>query len=62
MEEAVKLKEESEHRLVAELEKLKAQIQKLTQHNARFAEEQKLLISQNKALAANVGDREVGMK
>ncbi|XP_070789237.1 pericentrin-like [Pituophis catenifer annectens] len=59
LEEALKLKEESEHRLIAELEKLKAQIQKLTQHNARFAEEQKLLISQNKALAANVGEREV---
>ncbi|XP_058040312.1 pericentrin isoform X2 [Ahaetulla prasina] len=59
LEEALNLKEESEHRLVAELEKLKAQIQKLTQHNARFAEEQKLLISQNRALAANVGEREV---
>uniref|UniRef100_A0A670Y3T6 Pericentrin/AKAP-450 centrosomal targeting domain-containing protein n=1 Tax=Pseudonaja textilis TaxID=8673 RepID=A0A670Y3T6_PSETE len=43
LEEALNLKEESEHRLVAELENLKAQIQKLTQHNARFAEEQKLL-------------------
>ncbi|ETE72894.1 Pericentrin [Ophiophagus hannah] len=59
LEEALNLKEESEHRLVAELENLKAQIQKLTQHNARFAEEQKLLISQNKALTANVGEREV---
>ncbi|XP_026534840.1 pericentrin isoform X1 [Notechis scutatus] len=59
LEEALNLKEESEHRLVAELENLKAQIQKLTQHNARFAEEQKLLIRQNKALTANVGEREV---
>ncbi|KAM6459723.1 pericentrin isoform 6-T6 [Liasis olivaceus] len=59
LEEALNLKEESEHRLVAELEKLKAQIQKLTQDNARFVEEQKLLISQNRALAANVGEREV---
>ncbi|KAM3853512.1 pericentrin isoform 3-T5 [Vipera latastei] len=59
LEEALNLKEESEHCLVAELEKLKAQIQKLIQDNARFAEEQKLLISQNRALAANVGEREV---
>uniref|UniRef100_A0A8C6XEV4 Pericentrin/AKAP-450 centrosomal targeting domain-containing protein n=1 Tax=Naja naja TaxID=35670 RepID=A0A8C6XEV4_NAJNA len=59
LEEALNLKEESEHRLVAELENLKAQIQKLTRHNARFAEEQKLLINQNKALSANVGEREV---
>ncbi|XP_026563384.1 pericentrin isoform X2 [Pseudonaja textilis] len=59
LEEALNLKEESEHRLVAELENLKAQIQKLTQHNARFAEEQKLLKRQNKALTANVGEREV---
>ncbi|XP_070588469.1 pericentrin isoform X3 [Erythrolamprus reginae] len=58
LEEALNLKEESEHRLVAEVEKLKAQIQKLTQQNARFAKEQKLLISQKRALAANVGERE----
>lgn len=62
LEKALNLKEESEHCLVAELEKRKAQIQKLIQDNARFAEEQKLLISQNRALAANVGEREVGKK
>ncbi|XP_063173863.1 pericentrin isoform X2 [Candoia aspera] len=59
LEEALNLKEKSEHRLVAELENLKAQIQRLTQDNARFVEEQKLLTSQNRALAANVGEREV---
>ncbi|XP_028559633.2 pericentrin isoform X1 [Podarcis muralis] len=58
LEEALKLKEESECHLVAELENLKAKLQELTQEHARSLEEQKLLISQKKVLAANVGERE----
>ncbi|XP_034995733.2 pericentrin isoform X2 [Zootoca vivipara] len=58
LEEALKLKEESECHLVSELENLKAKLQELTQEHARSLEEQKLLISQKKALAANVGERE----
>lgn len=60
LEEALKLKEESECHLVAELENLKAKLQELTQEHARSLEEQKLLISQKKVLAANVGEREDG--
>uniref|UniRef100_A0ABM5EIB3 Pericentrin isoform X1 n=2 Tax=Pogona vitticeps TaxID=103695 RepID=A0ABM5EIB3_9SAUR len=61
LEEALKLKEESEFRLVIELEALKAQIQELTQELARSAEEQKLLTNQNKALAASIGEREADL-
>lgn len=60
LEEALKLKEESECHLVAELENLKEKLQELTQEHARSLEEQKLLISQKKVLAANVGEREDG--
>ncbi|XP_061463584.1 pericentrin isoform X3 [Rhineura floridana] len=61
LEEALNLKEESERSLVAELENLKAQVQELMQKHVVSIEEQKLLISQNKALAANVGEREVAL-
>ncbi|XP_053138968.1 pericentrin isoform X2 [Hemicordylus capensis] len=55
LEEALNLKEESECHLVAELESLKAQLQE----HARSVEEQKLLTSQDKALATSAGEREV---
>lgn len=60
MEEALILKEESACRLVAELENMKAQFQELIQEHAKSIEEQQLLINQNKALASNLGEREVG--
>ncbi|KAJ7344421.1 hypothetical protein JRQ81_000371, partial [Phrynocephalus forsythii] len=61
LEEALKLKEESQCHLVLELETLKAQVQDLTQQLARSAEEQKLLTDQNETLAANVGERETDL-
>uniref|UniRef100_A0A670HWL9 Pericentrin/AKAP-450 centrosomal targeting domain-containing protein n=1 Tax=Podarcis muralis TaxID=64176 RepID=A0A670HWL9_PODMU len=48
LEEALKLKEESECHLVAELENLKEKLQELTQEHARSLEEQKLLITKAK--------------
>ncbi|CAM4634925.1 unnamed protein product [Caretta caretta] len=61
LEEAMSLKEESERRLVLELESLQEQFQKLTQEQAILCEERDMLISQKKALAANVGEIEVGV-
>nr|XP_008173557.1 pericentrin isoform X12 [Chrysemys picta bellii] len=61
LEEAMSLKEESERRLVLELESLQEQFQKLTQEQAILCEERDMLISQKKALAANVGEIEVGL-
>ncbi|XP_065418318.1 pericentrin isoform X4 [Chrysemys picta bellii] len=61
LEEAMNLKEESERRLVLELESLQEQFQKLTQEQAILCEERDMLISQKKALAANVGEIEVGL-
>ncbi|XP_008173555.2 pericentrin isoform X21 [Chrysemys picta bellii] len=61
LEEAMNLKEESERRLVLELESLQEQFQKLTQEQAILCEERDMLISQKKALAANVGEIEVGV-
>uniref|UniRef100_A0A8C4WC90 Pericentrin n=1 Tax=Gopherus evgoodei TaxID=1825980 RepID=A0A8C4WC90_9SAUR len=61
LEEAMSLKEESERRLVLELESLQEQFQKLTQEQAILREERDMLISQKKALAANVGEIEVGV-
>ncbi|XP_054832360.1 pericentrin [Eublepharis macularius] len=61
LEAALRLKEESEHRLVAELESMKTQYQDLTQEHTRCVEEQKLIISRNKALAANLGEREIDL-
>ncbi|XP_048358455.1 pericentrin isoform X2 [Sphaerodactylus townsendi] len=61
LEAALRVKEESELRLVVELESLKTQFQALTQEHTRCTEEQKLIISQNKALAANLGEREVDL-
>ncbi|XP_039351242.1 pericentrin isoform X1 [Mauremys reevesii] len=61
LEEAMSLKEESERRLVLELESLQEQFQKLTQEQAILREERDMLISQKKALAANVGEIEVGL-
>lgn len=62
MEAALRLKEESERRLVVELESVKTQLQDLIQEHTRCIEEQKLIISQNKALTANLGERELGKK
>ncbi|TFJ99907.1 calmodulin-binding transcription activator 2 [Platysternon megacephalum] len=61
LEEAMSLKEESERRLVLELESLQERFQKLTQEQAILCEERDMLISQKKALAANVGEIEVGL-
>ncbi|XP_043361757.1 pericentrin isoform X18 [Dermochelys coriacea] len=61
LEEAISLKEDSERRLVLELESLKERFQKLTQEQAILSEERDMLISQKKALAANVGEIEVGV-
>ncbi|XP_043361751.1 pericentrin isoform X13 [Dermochelys coriacea] len=61
LEEAISLKEDSERRLVLELESLKERFQKLTQEQAILSEERDMLISQKKALAANVGEIEVGL-
>uniref|UniRef100_A0A8C3SLV1 Pericentrin n=1 Tax=Chelydra serpentina TaxID=8475 RepID=A0A8C3SLV1_CHESE len=61
LEEAMNLKEESERRLVLELESLQERFQKLTQEQAILCEERDMLISQKKALAANVGEIEVGV-
>ncbi|XP_077172806.1 pericentrin isoform X2 [Paroedura picta] len=61
LEAALHLKEESEHRLVVELESLKTQFRDLTQEHTRCIEEQKLIISQKKALTANLGEREIDL-
>lgn len=62
LEAALHAKEESERRLVIELENMKTQFQDLTQEHTKCIEEQKLIRSQNKALTANLGDRELGKK
>ncbi|XP_074858211.1 pericentrin isoform X3 [Carettochelys insculpta] len=61
LEETLNLKEESEHRLVVELESLQKRFQELTQEQAILCEERDMLISQKKALAANLGEVEVGL-
>ncbi|XP_042327115.1 LOW QUALITY PROTEIN: pericentrin [Sceloporus undulatus] len=61
LQEALKLKEESECRLVLELESLKAELHELNQKLGRSVEDQNLLMSQNKILAANVGEQEVDL-
>ncbi|KAL8173213.1 UNVERIFIED_CONTAM: hypothetical protein K2H54_042482, partial [Gekko kuhli] len=61
LEAALRLKEESEHRLVVELESVKTQFQDLTEEHTKCLEEQKLIRSQNKALSANLGEREIDL-
>ncbi|KAH0621758.1 hypothetical protein JD844_023379 [Phrynosoma platyrhinos] len=61
LQESLKLKEESECRLVLELETLKAELQELNQKFGRSMEDQKLLMSQNKILAANIGEQDVDL-
>lgn len=60
LETALHLKEESECRLVVELENLKVQFQELSQEHAKSVEDLKVLKDQNKVLTANVGESEVG--
>nr|XP_008120308.1 PREDICTED: pericentrin [Anolis carolinensis] len=61
LQEALKLKEESECRLVLELETLKSQIQELKQKVGRSTEDRKFPISENKVLTDSVGEREVDL-
>ncbi|XP_060087522.1 pericentrin [Heteronotia binoei] len=61
LEAALRLKEESERRLIVELERVKAQVQDLTEEHTRCIEEQKLILSQKKALTANLGERETDL-
>nr|XP_060637786.1 pericentrin isoform X2 [Anolis sagrei ordinatus] len=61
LQEALKLKEESECRLVLELESLKSQIQELKQKVEKPAEDQKFTIRENKVLTDGVGEREVDL-
>ncbi|XP_015268581.1 PREDICTED: LOW QUALITY PROTEIN: pericentrin [Gekko japonicus] len=61
LEAALRLKEESERRLVVELESMKTQFQDLTEEHTRCIEEQKLIRSQNKALTANLGETEIDL-
>nr|XP_014424104.1 pericentrin isoform X6 [Pelodiscus sinensis] len=61
LEETLSLKEESERRLIVELETLQERFQELTQEQAILCEERAMLISQKKVLAANVGEAEAGV-
>nr|XP_056712831.1 pericentrin [Euleptes europaea] len=61
LEAALHMKEESKRCLAVELESVKTQFQNLTQEHTRCIEEQKLIISQNKALAANLGEGEIDL-
>ncbi|XP_075790253.1 pericentrin isoform X5 [Pelodiscus sinensis] len=61
LEETLSLKEESERRLIVELETLQERFQELTQEQAILCEERAMLISQKKVLAANVGEAEAGL-